>query len=126
VKRHPTVRDRATLGANATLVGDITIGEDATVGAGAVVVEDVPPGATVVGNPAQRVDDGAEDAADGEREANGERADVPAPGSAASDTDPAESGHDAGLAETDADFRGAEDGAVPESGSPCCDAARSP
>ena len=56
VKRHPTVRDGVTLGARATLIGDITVGEGATVGAGAVVVEDVPPGATVAGNPAERVD----------------------------------------------------------------------
>lgn len=56
VKRHPTVEDGATLGANATLVGDITVGECATVGAGAVVTGDVPAGATVAGNPAERVD----------------------------------------------------------------------
>ncbi|WP_255149264.1 serine O-acetyltransferase EpsC [Halorarius halobius] len=56
VKRHPTVEDGVTLGANATLVGDITVGEDAKVGAGAVVVEDVPAGATVVGNPAEVVE----------------------------------------------------------------------
>lgn len=55
VKRHPTVEDRALIGANATLIGDITVGEGATVGAGAVVVEDVPPGTTVVGNPARPV-----------------------------------------------------------------------
>jgi len=60
VKRHPTVGDDVSLGANATLVGDITIGDGATVGAGSVVVEDVPPGAVVVGNPAERVDDGAD------------------------------------------------------------------
>jgi len=58
VKRHPTVGDNVTLGAQSTLVGDITIGDDANVGAGAVVVEDVPAGATVVGNPAKRVDGG--------------------------------------------------------------------
>lgn len=51
-KRHPTVEDDVTVGANATLVGDITVGEGATVGAGAVVVDDVPPGVTVAGNPA--------------------------------------------------------------------------
>ena len=55
VKRHPTVEDGATLGANSTLVGDITIGTGATVGAGAVVARDVPPGVTVVGNPASVV-----------------------------------------------------------------------
>jgi len=57
VERHPTVEDGATLGANSTLVGDITIGEGATVGAGAVVVDDVPPGVTVAGNPASAVED---------------------------------------------------------------------
>jgi len=57
VKRHPTVRDGATLGANATLVGAITVGTGGAVGAGAVVVDDVPAGATVVGNPATVVDD---------------------------------------------------------------------
>ena len=55
-KRHPTLEDGVTIGANATLIGDVTIGEGATVGAGAVVVEDVPPGATVVGNPARVID----------------------------------------------------------------------
>ena len=59
VKRHPTIEDGVTLGANSTLVGDITIGEGATVGAGAVVVEDVPPGVTVTGNPATVVDEPA-------------------------------------------------------------------
>jgi len=55
VKRHPTLEDDVTVGANATLIGDITVGEGATVGAGAVVVRDVPPGRTVVGNPAREV-----------------------------------------------------------------------
>ncbi|MFC6865151.1 serine O-acetyltransferase EpsC [Halomicroarcula sp. GCM10025817] len=52
-KRHPTLEDGVTVGANATLVGPITVGENATVGAGAVVVDDVPPETTVVGNPAR-------------------------------------------------------------------------
>jgi len=57
VKRHPTVGDGVTLGANCTLVGDVTVGDGATVGAGAVVTEDVPAGATVVGTPARVIDD---------------------------------------------------------------------
>ncbi len=56
-KRHPTLEDGVTVGANATLVGPVTIGENATVGAGAVVVDDVPPGATVVGNPARPLEE---------------------------------------------------------------------
>jgi len=44
---------RASIGSNATILGGVTIGEGALVGAGAVVVEDVPPNAVVVGNPAR-------------------------------------------------------------------------
>lgn len=54
-KRHPTLEDGVTVGANATLVGPITVGEGATVGAGSVVTEDVPPGVTVAGVPARPV-----------------------------------------------------------------------
>ncbi|AFZ72959.1 serine O-acetyltransferase [Natronobacterium gregoryi] len=57
VKRHPTVEDGAKIGANATLLGDITIGEGAAVGAGSVVTDDVEPEATVAGSPARRIDD---------------------------------------------------------------------
>lgn len=57
VKRHPTVDDGVVLGANATLVGAITVGEEAAVGAGAVVVDDVEPGRTVTGVPAEPVGD---------------------------------------------------------------------
>ena len=53
VKRHPTLEDGVTVGADATLLGDITVGENATVGAGAVVVDDVEPGDTVAGVPAR-------------------------------------------------------------------------
>ena len=50
-KRHPTLRDRVTVGAGAKLIGAIEIGEDARIGAGSVVVTNVPPNATVVGVP---------------------------------------------------------------------------
>jgi serine O-acetyltransferase len=62
-KRHPTLGDDVTVGANATLIGPITVGDGATVGAGAVVVDDVPPGKTVAGNPAKPVETPQDDAA---------------------------------------------------------------
>ncbi len=55
VKRHPTIEDDVILGSGAQLFGDITIGKGAKVGASAVVTGDVPPGCTVVGNPARLV-----------------------------------------------------------------------
>ena len=48
-----TVKNNASIGANATLLPGVTIGEYAMVGAGAVVTRDVPPRALVVGNPAK-------------------------------------------------------------------------
>jgi acetyltransferase-like isoleucine patch superfamily enzyme len=50
-----TVRRGASIGANATLLPGVTIGMGAMVGAGAVVTRNVPPFATVVGNPARIV-----------------------------------------------------------------------
>ncbi|MEY7849235.1 serine O-acetyltransferase [Natrarchaeobius sp. A-rgal3] len=57
VKRHPTLEDGVQIGANATLLGDITIGENAAVGAGSVVTGDVDAGTTVVGVPARAIGD---------------------------------------------------------------------
>jgi UDP-2-acetamido-3-amino-2,3-dideoxy-glucuronate N-acetyltransferase len=44
---------QCSIGANATILGGVTIGAYATVGAGAVVTKDVPDFALVAGNPAR-------------------------------------------------------------------------
>jgi serine O-acetyltransferase len=54
-KRHPTVEDNVTIGSRAKLLGPITVGHGAKVGANTVVISDVPPNATVVGNPGHTV-----------------------------------------------------------------------
>lgn len=51
VKRHPTLRNRVTIGAGAKVIGAVVIGENVRIGAGSVVVTNVPPNATVVGVP---------------------------------------------------------------------------
>jgi serine O-acetyltransferase len=54
-KRHPTVQDNVTIGSGAKLLGPITIGHGAKIGANTVVIHDVPPHSTVVGNPGHPV-----------------------------------------------------------------------
>jgi serine O-acetyltransferase len=54
-KRHPTVQDNVTIGSGAKLLGPITIGHGAKIGANSVVITDVPPNTTVVGNPGHPV-----------------------------------------------------------------------
>jgi serine O-acetyltransferase len=49
------VEDNVTIGSGAKLLGPITIGHGAKIGANAVVIHDVPPNATVVGNPGHPV-----------------------------------------------------------------------
>lgn len=46
------VEDNVSIGTSATIMGNVLLGRGSVVGAGAVVLEDVPPGVTVVGNPA--------------------------------------------------------------------------
>jgi serine O-acetyltransferase len=54
-KRHPTLGDDVTVGSGAKLLGPIAVGSGAKIGANTVVIEDVPPGSTVVGNPGHPV-----------------------------------------------------------------------
>jgi acetyltransferase-like isoleucine patch superfamily enzyme len=53
LRKGPTIRRGARVGAGAVLCPAVEIGEEAFVGAGAVVVRDVPPRVVVVGNPAR-------------------------------------------------------------------------
>jgi serine O-acetyltransferase len=54
-KRHPTIGSGVTIGAGAKILGPITIGDHSKIGAGAIVLKDVPPYCTVVGNPGRIV-----------------------------------------------------------------------
>lgn len=51
----PAIGDHVRIMTGATVFGGITIGDHVTIGANAVVNKDVPPGCTVVGNPARIV-----------------------------------------------------------------------
>ncbi|MBP6573270.1 MAG: serine acetyltransferase [Flavobacteriales bacterium] len=51
--RSPRFGDRVDIGANAVIIGPITIGNDVAIGAGAVVLKDVPSQHIAVGNPAR-------------------------------------------------------------------------
>jgi acetyltransferase-like isoleucine patch superfamily enzyme len=57
LRKGPTIRHGARVGAGAVLCPAVEIGEEAFVGAGAVVVKDVPPRVVVVGNPARALRD---------------------------------------------------------------------
>src|SRR3954447_6945274 len=54
-KRHPTVEANVTIGSGAKLLGPIRVGHGSKIGANAVVIHDVPPNSTVVGNPGHPV-----------------------------------------------------------------------
>ena len=53
IKRHPTIGNGVIIGAGAKLLGPINVGKESKIGANSVVVNDVPPGATMVGIPAK-------------------------------------------------------------------------
>ena len=54
-KRHPTVGNNVMISAGAKVLGSFTIGDNSKIGAGSVVLEEVPPGSTVVGVPGRVV-----------------------------------------------------------------------
>ncbi len=54
-KRHPTIGSGVVVGAGARVLGPFTVGEGAKIGASAVVLKEVPPYSTVVGNPGRVV-----------------------------------------------------------------------
>jgi acetyltransferase-like isoleucine patch superfamily enzyme len=57
----PTIRRGARVGGGAVICPALEIGEEAFIGAGAVVTRDVPPRALMVGNPARRLRDVADE-----------------------------------------------------------------
>lgn len=57
--RGPTIGHGVQIGTGAKVLGNITVHRDVTIGANAVVVDDVPPGVTVVGVPARVVNTAA-------------------------------------------------------------------
>ncbi|MFB5084694.1 serine O-acetyltransferase [Symbiobacterium thermophilum] len=54
-KRHPTIGDNVVIGTGARILGSFTVGANSRIGAGAVVLREVPPNSTVVGNPGRVV-----------------------------------------------------------------------
>lgn len=54
-KRHPTVGNNVMISAGAKVLGSFKIGDNSKIGAGSVVLEEVPPGSTVVGVPGRVV-----------------------------------------------------------------------
>ena len=54
-KRHPTIGDNVVIGSGAKVLGPFTVGAGAKIGASAVVLKEVPPFSTVVGNPGRVV-----------------------------------------------------------------------
>ena len=54
-KRHPTLGDGVVVGAGARVLGPFTVGDGVKIGASAVVLKEVPPYSTVVGNPGRIV-----------------------------------------------------------------------
>jgi serine O-acetyltransferase len=54
-KRHPTIGSRVVISSGAKVLGPFRVGDDSKIGAGSVVLDEVPPGSTVVGVPGKVV-----------------------------------------------------------------------
>ncbi len=54
-KRHPTIESNVVIGSGAKVLGPFRVGEGSKIGAGAIVLKEVPPHCTVVGNPGRVV-----------------------------------------------------------------------
>jgi serine O-acetyltransferase len=54
-KRHPTIGNRVIVATGAKILGPFKVGDDSKIGAGSVVLEEIPPGCTVVGIPGKVV-----------------------------------------------------------------------
>ncbi len=54
-KRHPTIGNDVLIGAGAKVLGPFTVGDGARIGSGSIVLKEVPPHCTVVGNPGRLV-----------------------------------------------------------------------
>lgn len=50
-KRHPTIGNNVMISSGAKVLGSFKIGDNSKIGAGSVVLQEVPPGSTVVGIP---------------------------------------------------------------------------
>jgi serine O-acetyltransferase len=61
----PVIESNVNIGTGAKVIGPVRVGDGAKIGANAVVVNDVPPGVTVIGAPARPVEGQIELAADG-------------------------------------------------------------
>lgn len=55
-RRHPSIGNKVVIGANAIVIGNISIGDNVRIGAASVVTKSVPANSTVVGNPARVVE----------------------------------------------------------------------
>ena len=54
-KRHPTLGNNVVVGSGAKVLGPFRVGDHSKIGAGAIVLKEVPPHCTVVGNPGRVV-----------------------------------------------------------------------